>query len=156
MENWVEPGRPRNEEEKATDFIKEHGIFQMSPNSGALEARGSRATITFTYTPSHVGIHVLPAFLRVHDGKRIQLQLRGETTGVHIPKLLMTPTHRVFTFEPTPIGEAMPPLYTYLLRNGSPGNVGFTLDLSAIKRLTKENWGFEVRRKGLKRTRASS
>ncbi|GAX84981.1 hypothetical protein CEUSTIGMA_g12402.t1, partial [Chlamydomonas eustigma] len=144
MENWVEPGRPRNEEEKATDFIKEHGIFQLYPNSGTLEARGSRATITFTYTPSHVGMHILPAFLRVHDGKRIQLQLRGETTRVHIPKLLMTPNSRVFTFEPTPIGETMPPLYTYLLRNGSPGDVGFTLDLSAVKRLTKENWGFEI------------
>jgi hypothetical protein len=68
MENWVLPGRPRNEAEKATDFILENSIFEVHPHCGVLEGQGSRATITLTYRPSHSGHHVLPVFLRVKVG----------------------------------------------------------------------------------------
>ena len=140
----MEPGRPRNEAEKASDFIKEHRIFEVHPHCGVLEGRGSRTTVTFTYRPSHTGDHVLPAFLRIKDGKRIQLQLNGSTVPESVQRLVSTPAQRTLTFEPTPIGEASPPLHTYLLRNGGPGDVRYTLDLTALKKLAEESWGFEV------------
>lgn len=37
LENWVEPSRPRNEEEKLAEFILEAKIFQYHPHSGTLQ-----------------------------------------------------------------------------------------------------------------------
>ena len=74
----------------------------------------------------------------------MQMQLSGSTASGAVQRLLSTPAQRTLTFDPTPIGEASPPLHTYLLRNGGPGEVHYTLDLSALKALTAENWGFEV------------
>lgn len=50
IERWVEPGRPRNEEEKLRDFIVEHNIFHVEPRSGDLMP-GDRVHLTVTYTP---------------------------------------------------------------------------------------------------------
>ena len=150
MENWVEPGRPRNDAEKAADFIREHHILEATPHCGVLAARGGggtgcTTTITLTYRPSHAGAHVLPTFLRIKDGKRVQLQLSGSTAPhATVQRLLSTPRQRLLTFEPTPIGEAAPPLHTYLMRNGGPGEVRYALDLSALKTLAQDSWGFEV------------
>ncbi len=138
------PGRPRNDEEKATDFIQENKIFEIQPHAGTLQARGSKATVTFTFRPSHAGRWKLPAFLRVLGGKRLQLVLHGETASQEVPRLLSTPAQRTLTFEPTPIGEASPPLHTFLLRNGGFSDVSFSLDLAAVKQLAQDSWGFEV------------
>lgn len=54
MENWVEPGRPRNEDEKARDFIKDHKIFEIWPKGGELE-QGARTNVRITYNPKHTG-----------------------------------------------------------------------------------------------------
>ena len=184
MENWVEPGRPRNEAEKAMDFIRvsndtlkwpahvflelpfcrlckktallhisipsiclsqEHKIFEAMPNSGVIEAKGGRTTLTLTYRPSHTGNHMLPVFLRIKDGKRLQLQLVGSTVPDSVQRLFSTPAQRTLTFQPTPIGEVSPPLHTHLLRNGGPGEIRYSLDLSQLRQLTQDSWGFEVR-----------
>ena len=74
----------------------------------------------------------------------MQLQLSGSTASGAVQRLLSTPAQRTLTFDPTPIGEASPPVHTYLLRNGGPGEVQYKLDLSALKAMAEENWGFEV------------
>jgi len=74
----------------------------------------------------------------------VQLQLSGSTVSGAVQRLISTPAQRTLTFDPTPIGEASPPLHTYLMRNGGPGEVHYTLDLSALKKLAEESWGFEV------------
>ncbi len=48
MENWVEPGRPRNQREKETDFILQHKIFEVRPYRGVLPKRGSSTTVVIT------------------------------------------------------------------------------------------------------------
>ena len=50
----MEPGQPRDADEKARDFIIEHRIFDARPRSGALEESG-RCTITVVYKPQFVG-----------------------------------------------------------------------------------------------------
>lgn len=132
MENWVEPGRPRNDEEKARDFIKEHKIFRITPRHGSL-APGERSLITLVYTPSHVGFHDFPLFLHVEDGKRLRLQLQGRTVAPPVERLALTPASRVLTFDPTPIGDREPPLQLYMLRNGGPGTVHFSLDTRQVR-----------------------
>ena len=37
LENWIEPSRPRNEEEKLTEFILEAKIFKYHPHAGTLQ-----------------------------------------------------------------------------------------------------------------------
>lgn len=145
MENWVEPGRPRNEEEKAIDFIVENQIFEFEPRRGEAEARGSKSVVHITYQPKHLGLHELPVFLRIKDGKRLHFKLHAVTVSPPVQKLLLTPSQRVLTFDPTPVGESSPPLRTYLLRNGGPGAISYKLDLSSLqKAATRENWGFHV------------
>jgi len=144
MENWVEPSQPRNEEERARDFITEHKIFEIYPRSGVLHSNNERATVTLRYNPRASGLHQLPVFLSMHDGKRLHVQLRGETVIPPVQRLLLPVSSRVYTFAPVPIGESSPPLQTYLLRNGGPGVVSYSLDLTQLHRLVEENWGYEV------------
>ena len=145
MENWVEPGRPRDDQEKAIDFIVENGIFEFEPRGGLVETRGSKSIVHITYRPNHVGLHELPVFLRIKDGKRLHFKLKASTVSPPIQKLLLTPSQRVVTFDPTPVGESSPPLRSYLLRNGGPGEVRYRLDLtSLVKSATRDNWGFRV------------
>ena len=128
-------------------LYQEHKIFEAMPNSGVIEAKGGCTTLTFTYRPSHTGDHMLPVFLRIKDGKRLQLQLVGSTVPDSVQRLVSTPAQRTLTFEPTPIGEVSPPLHTHLLRNGGPGEIRYSLDLTQLRQLTQDNWGFEVRDK---------
>ena len=48
------------------------------------------------------------------------------------------------TLAPTPIGDAQSPVQSYLLRNGGPAAVPFSLDVNPLARMTAENYGFEV------------
>lgn len=144
MENWVEPGRPRNEQEKAVDFITEHRIFGVWPRAGMLQKAGQAQSVTLTYRPSHAGVHDLPVFLKLRNGKRLQLLLHGETV-VEPPRCLLTcVAHRTLTFEPTPLGESAPPLHLQLLRSCGPGEAPYRLDLTQLAQLARDCWGFEV------------
>ena len=48
------------------------------------------------------------------------------------------------TLAPTPIGDAQSPVQSYLLQNGGPAAVPFSLDVNPLARMTAENYGFEV------------
>jgi len=145
LENWVEPGRPQDEDEKERDFIREYKIFEMWPRKGTLSV-GEQTIITFKYNPTHEGTHRLPVFLVVRDGKRLHLQLSGQTVQSPLQRLLLTPAYENFTFEPAPIGERHPPVQLYLLRNGGPGDLHFRVDTAPLDALAQANWGFEVLR----------
>ncbi len=121
LENWVEPGRPRNEAERARDLITEHKIFETSPRSGQL-GPGESSLVAVQYRPMLPGQHAFPMFLRVADGKRVHLQLSGVTVSHPAPaRLAITPKHRVFTFPATPIDLiGQTPVQLYMLRNGAP------------------------------------
>jgi len=60
--------------------------------------------------PLTPGTHQLPVFLVVRDGKRLHLELHGETVAAPLQRLLLTPNYQDFTFEPAPIGERHPPV----------------------------------------------
>lgn len=92
----------------------------------------------------HAGFHDYPMFLRVVDGKQLRLQLQGRTVAPPVQRLLMSPSTRVFTLDPTPIGERAPPTQLYLLRNGGPGVVEYEVDLTAVHKLAADNFGHEI------------
>ncbi|KAG1664126.1 hypothetical protein FOA52_011949 [Chlamydomonas sp. UWO 241] len=144
LENWVEPGRPANDADKLADFIVESKIFGISPRGGVLRAAGDAVSVVVTYSPRHVGAHDLPVFLRLRDGKRVQLALRGDTVSRPPQRLLLPPSQRTLTFLPTRLGEATPPLHTYLLRNGGPGPLSWELDLLGLDALAAQAWGHGV------------
>ncbi|CAD7702551.1 unnamed protein product [Ostreobium quekettii] len=145
MERWVDPGRPRNEQEKLRDFIVENRIFQIDPRSGDLMP-GDRVHIKTIYTPLAEGTHSLPILLRVRDGKRIRLQLEGRTVPPDTMHLALTPATRSFDLRPVPLGCLQPPRQMYCLHNGGPGVLKYELDLTNLEKLTRENYSFEVLR----------
>lgn len=57
VEQWVEPVRPTNAQEKLIDFIVENNIFIVEPRSGELLG-GERTLVSMTYTPLQEGEHM--------------------------------------------------------------------------------------------------
>ncbi|KAL6761327.1 hypothetical protein V8C86DRAFT_3023865 [Haematococcus lacustris] len=145
MENWVERGRPQTQADIDRAFILEQQIFQVKPRSGLLQPGGS-AHITLAYKPAVKGSHQLPLFMHIADGKRLHVQLHGSTVQPPVQRLALTTTTRTFTFDPTPIGEEDPPRQLYLLRNGGPGPVEFTVDVAPLQRMVQEDHRFHVLR----------
>eukprot|EP00955_Chlamydomonas_euryale_P019871 211947-Chlamydomonas_euryale.AAC.2 len=60
LENWVEPGRPRDDDEKLRDFIVEARVLSAAPRGGTLHGGGGRGTVVVTYDPHTRGVHALP------------------------------------------------------------------------------------------------
>ncbi len=67
MENWVEPGQPREEHDKAREFIIEHRIFDAKPRHGVLEDSG-RCTVTLVYKPKAAGRLIVKSIDRGDQG----------------------------------------------------------------------------------------
>lgn len=78
--------------------------------------------IELTLNPVALGSYQLPLFLRVSQGKQLQLLLRGEA----VPENAAIPLHVRgcaacgLVFAPAPIGELEPPLQSCVLRNCGP------------------------------------
>ncbi|GIL85005.1 hypothetical protein Vretimale_9849 [Volvox reticuliferus] len=143
LENWVEPGRPRNEDERVRDLISEHRLFEMRPRSGSLEP-GAKGTLTVEFRPRVEGVFSLPVFLHVTDGKRLRLQLEARTTSEARQLLALPPPLRTFRLEPVALGDPAPPLQMYTLRCGGPAPLRWRLDTAPLEILAKENWGHHV------------
>ncbi|GIL53686.1 hypothetical protein Vafri_9323 [Volvox africanus] len=143
LENWVEPGRPRNEEERVRDLISEHRLFEMRPRSGSLEP-GAKGTLTVEFRPRVEGVFSLPVFLHVTDGKRLRLQLEARTTAEARQLLALPPQLRTFRLEPVALGDPAPPLQMYTLRCGGPAPLRWRLDTAPLDVLAKESWGHRV------------
>ena len=82
---------------------------------------------------------MLPLFLTMTDGKRIQLQLHGSTVEWQTCQLGQEPSDTVFSMAPVPLGEMAPPMQTYALRNGGPAPVEWALDLSPLDQVRRSD-----------------
>ncbi|EFJ47120.1 hypothetical protein VOLCADRAFT_92245 [Volvox carteri f. nagariensis] len=143
LENWVEQGRPRTEDERVRDLISEHKLFEMRPRSGSLEP-GAKGTMTVEFRPRVEGVFALPVFLHVTDGKRLRLQLEARTTSEPRQLLALPPPLRVFRLAPVALGDPAPPLQMYTLRCGGPGALRWRLDTGPLDALAAESWGHRV------------
>jgi hypothetical protein len=77
--------------------------------------------VCLTLTPAALGAYALPLFLRIHDGKQLQLQLHGTIVDPLHQVGLTPPGGHVLQLEAMPLGELDPPLQGYTLVN--PGQV---------------------------------
>lgn len=78
------------------------------------------AQVCFTFNPVQEGKYQLPLFLRVKDGKQLQLQLNGRAVLSSAQLSLTTRGSQSCVLAPAPLGELEPPLQCYTLRNGGP------------------------------------
>lgn len=72
-------------------------------------------------------MHTLPVFLRVKEGKMVQMVLKGRSVAPNTQVLMMAPQEAVLTFDPVPLGDMSPPSQTYTLYNRCV-NLNFNLD----------------------------
>jgi hypothetical protein len=77
--------------------------------------------VCLTLTPAALGAYSLPLFLRIHDGKQLQLQLHGAIVDPLHQVGLTPPGGHVLQLAAAPLGEMDPPLQAYTLVN--PGQV---------------------------------
>jgi transcriptional antiterminator Rof (Rho-off) len=66
---------------------------------------------------SLAGLHRLPLFLHIRDGKRMHLELQGQAVAVPVQRLLPDRQQLQFVLEPAPIGERSPPVQVGLLES---------------------------------------
>lgn len=102
--------------------------------------------LVLTYTPVSEGHHDLPLFLNINSGKHLQLRLTGTTVPWELQAPMLLPSDQHFMLQPAPIGEWDPPLQCYTLRNAGPATLCYSLDISPLKQLAKDNYNFDVMR----------
>jgi hypothetical protein len=76
--------------------------------------------VCFTFHPVQEGCYQLPLFLRVKDGKQLQLQLNGRAVAPCAQLPLLVRGGQSCVLSPAPLGDLEPPLQCYTLRNGGP------------------------------------
>lgn len=70
--------------------------------------------------PVTEGSYCLPLFLRIKDGKQLQLQLSAQVVSLHEQLALAVRGSHSLQLVAAPIGELQPPLQQYTLRNAGP------------------------------------
>eukprot|EP00892_Ulva_mutabilis_P010109 jgi/Ulvmu1/7470/UM037_0013.1 len=148
LENWVEPSRPRNDEEKLAEFILEAKIFQYHPHSGTLQP-GETCTLTMTYTGEALGAHSLPVQLYVTHGRRLRLDLVGvcapHTEQVaHLPGATMPGLDGELQLRPVRVASPRPPLQMFRIQNAGPATMYWQLELEPLQTLKAKYFGHEV------------
>eukprot|EP00879_Flechtneria_rotunda_P014773 GHRR01015437.1.p1 GENE.GHRR01015437.1~~GHRR01015437.1.p1 ORF type:complete len:1087 (+),score=398.72 GHRR01015437.1:1465-4725(+) len=143
LESWVETARPVSQTEKERAFVIENAILGMQPHSGTL-VPGSTQQVHVTFNPVVEGFFQLPLFLRIKDGKHLQLQLSGQAVPASAQLPLTIKGSNSCVFAACPLGELDPPLQCYELRNGGPAPLHYMLDISPLQRLAKQNYSAEV------------
>jgi hypothetical protein len=76
--------------------------------------------VCFTFNPVQEGSYQLPLFLRVKDGKQLQLQLSGRAVSPCAQLPLLVRGGQSCVLAAAPLGDLEPPLQCYTLRNGGP------------------------------------
>ena len=146
LENWVEVGEPQTEVDAHQRFVLEEKIVEVTPRRGAL-APGASQPIRIKYSHDHVGAHWLTATLSVKNGRTIRVELGGRTVPRTLKCLDLGPANpsvAVHTLAPVVIGELEPPAQTIELRNPTPSDARYELDLAAVEDLNADAWDFPV------------
>lgn len=72
------------------------------------------------FNPVAEGAYCLPLFLRIKDGKQLQLQLSAQAVAASAQLALAMRGSHSCQLAAAPIGELQPPLQQYTLRNAGP------------------------------------
>jgi hypothetical protein len=141
MENWVDPGRPSNDQLSWHRLVQSR-IFSVYPRQGILQP-GEHVHLSVTYRHDVQGeLHRLPVILEVDSGPHVVIVLSSFTLAPELPHLdFDTDQH---TFVPVPLGEAVAPMQSSFLYNRSLRDVEYTLDLAGLGELKAANYGFDV------------
>eukprot|EP00644_Phytophthora_capsici_P011475 jgi/Phyca11/118912/e_gw1.37.113.1 len=104
IEHWAETGAPSADELRLNAII-DSKIFAISPRRATLQPYQSVLLIfSYSYTSeAYEGEHNLPLFLEVDKGKKMVLELQGQTLISKDPKLFLP--RQVFHLSPVTIGE---------------------------------------------------
>lgn len=76
--------------------------------------------VCLCFNPVAEGAYCLPMFLRIKDGKQLQLQLTAKTVAPSAQLALAVRGSHSCLLAAAPIGEMQPPLQQYTLRNAGP------------------------------------
>jgi hypothetical protein len=76
--------------------------------------------VCIQYNPAAEGTYCLPLFLRIKDGKQLQLQLSAQAVAPSAQLALAVRGSHSCQLAAAPIGELQPPLQQYTLRNAGP------------------------------------
>lgn len=90
------------------------------------------------------GAYCLPLFLRVKDGKQLQLQLSAQAVARSAQLALAVRGSHSCQLAAAPIGELQPPLQQYALYNAGPAPLQYSLDTSPLQELAKQNYFAEI------------
>jgi hypothetical protein len=87
----------------------------------ALRCGCARTQVCLRFNPVAEGAYRLPLFLRIRDGRQLQLLLAGRAVP-RAAQLALAPAQgsHACQLAPAPVGELQPPLQQYTLRNGGP------------------------------------
>ncbi|KAJ3221474.1 hypothetical protein HK099_003484 [Clydaea vesicula] len=172
IEQWADPG-DYTEEQLHYDLILENAIFKINPKMGVL-APNDLVTITVTYSHEFNGTHKIPVLFRLRSGntstvsqkdeqindislinenysttikeggggKEILINFLGHTVSPNKKYLHFHGSEHKFI--PSNIGNSHHPVQLYPLYNCCSVSVEYTLDLSGLEQVKKENRDFPV------------
>lgn len=76
--------------------------------------------VCLRFNPVAEGSYCLPLFLRIKDGKQLQLQLNAQAVAPDAQLALAVSGSHSCHLVAAPIGELTPPLQQYTLHNAGP------------------------------------
>lgn len=171
LETWIEPCRPRNQDEKLAEFILDRKIFTYSPTSGHLSSGDGitvriwcmRAVpilftvmwlcfmkadmqITMHYTAEALGTHSLPLQLQIQDGRRLRLDLvarcvEQSTQQAFLPGAQLPSQDGRIKLRDAQLADDKSPMQMFSIQNTGPAELSWKLDLEPLNQLKKDNWG---------------
>lgn len=110
---------------------------------GAVSFHAS-AQVCIRFNPVAEGAYSLPMFLRVKDGKQLQLQLSAQAVAPSAQLALAVRGSYSCQLTAAPIGELQPPLQQYSMYNAGPAPLQYMLDSSPLQQLAKQNYSAEI------------
>jgi hypothetical protein len=100
--------------------------------------------VCIRFNPVAEGAYCLPLFLRIKDGKQLQLQLSAQAVAPSAQLALAVRGSYSCQLTAAPIGELQPPLQQYSLYNAGPAPLQYRLDTTPLQDLAKQNYSAEI------------
>jgi len=141
LENWVMLGEPPTKVDAHRALVVDNKILDIYPRTGAL-APGQRSMLTLSYLHDFQGEHTMPIIISVDKGKKLHLVLTGKTLDLGVPVLEYLSTE--YFFQPVALGETLPPVQLYELRNIGTAPVSYIMDATPLEHLKNAAYGFQV------------
>ncbi|CCW60147.1 unnamed protein product [Phytomonas sp. EM1] len=133
------------EQEDLSDIqhIIDASLIDIRPRCGTIGI-GDIAVMTITYRFCEIGTHVLPAMLRLSDGKRALILLEGRTMPTGMSCLVFHHKSSVYHLQPVMLGDMEPPMQSIMVENPLDREVTYTVDIDSILAIAERNYNFPI------------